>query len=142
VTIRAVQSFDPQGDGEEKESAAGKAIDDDPGTAWTSDAYKSATFSGLKKGVGLRLDLGSDTAVHQVAVTVPQSGTDLEIRTISGSATSLDGSRVVASADDADGTVTLTLDKPVTTRYLLVWFTKAVQDKDGYRVGVSEVRVS
>ncbi len=142
VAIRAAHSFDPQGDGQEKEPLASKAIDGDPGTAWTSDAYKSATFSGLKKGVGLRLDLGGDTAVHQVTLTLPLSGTDVEIRTISGGATSLAGSQVIASANDAGSTVTLTPDQPVTTRYLLVWFTKAVADKDGYRVGLSEVSVS
>jgi hypothetical protein len=48
VTIAAVSSFDPEGDGSEKEAAAGKATDGDAGTSWTSDAYKSATFSGLK----------------------------------------------------------------------------------------------
>ena len=140
VTIAAVSSFDPEGDGSEKEAAAGKATDGDTGTSWTSDAYKSATFSGLKKGVGLRLDLGSDTAVHSVKVTVPKAGTNLELRTVTGD--SLTGSKVVATADDLDGTVTLTPTSPVTTRYLVLWFTKAVQDKDGYRVAVSEVTVS
>jgi hypothetical protein len=140
VTIAAVSSFDPEGDGSEKEAAAGKATDGDTGTSWTSDAYKSATFSGLKKGVGLRLDLGSDTAVHSVTVTVPAAGTNLELRTVTGD--SLAGSQVIAKADDLDGTVTLTPTSPVTTRYLVLWFTKAVQDKDGYRVAVSEVTVS
>jgi hypothetical protein len=140
LRIAAVSSFDPQGDGEEKEPLAAKAIDGDRGTAWTSDAYKSATFSGLKKGVGLRLDLGSEVEVHQVTVTVPKPGTDLELRTASGE--SLQGSDVVAKADGVDGTVTLTPGSPVTTRYLLLWFTKAVEDADGYRVAVSEVTVS
>jgi hypothetical protein len=140
LRIAGVSSFDPQGDGEEKESSAGKAIDGDRGTAWTSDAYKSATFSGLKKGVGLRLDLGTAREVREVTVTVPAAGTDLELRTLSGS--SLSGSDVVATADNVDGTLTLTPRSPVTTRYLLLWFTKAVQDNDGYRVAVSEVSVS
>jgi hypothetical protein len=140
LRIAAVSSFDPEGDGEEKESLAAKATDGDKGTAWTSDAYKYATFSGLKKGVGLRLDLGSEVDVHEVTVTVPTSGTDLELRTASGD--SLRGSDVVAKADGVDGTVTLTPGSPVATRYLLLWFTKAVEDADGYRVAVSEVTVS
>jgi len=140
LRIAAVSSFDPEGDGEEKEPLAGKAVDGDPGTAWTSDAYKSATFSGLKKGVGLRVDLGSEVAVREVKLTVPVAGTDVELRTATGD--SLQGSDVVATADDAGGTVTLTPTSPVTTRYLLVWFTKAVEDADGYRVAVSEVSVS
>jgi hypothetical protein len=139
VTIAGVQSFDPEGDGEEKESLSAKAIDGDPGTDWTSDAYKSASFSGLKKGVGLRLDLGSATEVHEVKVTVPTSGTNLELRTMDGD--SLDDTKVVATADDLDGTVTLTPSSPVKARYLLLWFTKATEDEDGYRVAVSEVTV-
>jgi hypothetical protein len=140
LRIAAVSSFDPEGDGEEKEPLTAKAVDGDRGTAWTSDAYKSATFSGLKKGVGLRLDLGSEVAVHEVTVTVPTAGTDLELRTATGD--SLRGSDVVAKADGVDGTVTLTPASPVTTRYLVLWFTKAVEDADGYRVAVSEVSVS
>jgi hypothetical protein len=75
-----------------------------------------------------------------VTVTVPAAGTNLELRTVTGD--SLAGSKVIAKADDLDGTVTLTPTSPVTTRYLVLWFTKAVQDKDGYRVAVSEVTVS
>jgi hypothetical protein len=140
VTISAATGFDPEGDGEEKNSLAAKAIDGDPATAWTSDAYKSATFSGLKKGVGLRLDLGGEVAVHEVKLTVPTAGTSVELRTVTG--TSLRGSTVVAKATDLSGTVTLTPDAPVTTRYLVLWFTSATQDRDGYRVAVSEVTVS
>jgi hypothetical protein len=138
ISIAAVDSFDPQGDDEEKQPLADKAVDGDPATDWTSDAYKSASFSGLKKGVGLRLDLGSTTTVHEVKVTVPASGTDLQLR----AGEDLDGSDVVATADDLDGTVTLTPSSPVKARYLILWFTKATQDKDGYRVAVSEVSVS
>jgi hypothetical protein len=139
LRISAVSSFDPEGDGEEKESLAAKAIDGDPDTAWTSDAYRSATFSGLKKGVGLRLDLGQKTTVHRVSVTVPKGGTDLQVRSLTGD--SLDGSTVLADVEGLQGTTSVTL-QPVSTRYLVLWFTKAVQDNDGYRVAVSEVTVS
>jgi hypothetical protein len=139
LQIAAVSSFDPEGDGEEKQSLTAKAIDGDPNTVWTSDAYKSATFSGLKKGVGLRLDLGEKTTVHRVSVTVPQAGADLQVRTLTGN--SLDGSAVLADLERLQDTTSVTL-KPVPTRYLLLWFTKAVQDNDGYRVAVSEVTVS
>jgi hypothetical protein len=139
LRIAAVSSFDPEGDGEEKESLAAKAIDGDPDTAWTSDAYRSATFSGLKKGVGLRLDLGQKTTVHRVSVTVPTGGTDLQVRSLTGD--SLDGSTVLADVEGLQGTTSVTL-QPVSTRYLVLWFTKAVQDNDGYRVAVSEVTVS
>ncbi|HET8615015.1 MAG TPA: hypothetical protein VFL94_05780 [Actinomycetales bacterium] len=140
VAIAGVSSFDPEGDGQEKEPLAAKAVDGNPATAWTSDAYKSATFSGLKKGVGLRLDLGRETEVHEVTITVPAPGTSLELRTVSGD--SLSGSKVVASAKDLDGTVPVKLGTPVSTRYLVLWFTTAVKDQDGYRVAVSEVTVS
>lgn len=140
LKIAAVSSFDPQGDGAEKESLADNAVDGDASTDWTSDAYKSASFSGLKKGVGLRLDLGQERTVHDVKVTVPAAGTDLELRTMSGN--SLGDTRVVATAKNLDGTVTLTPNEPVTTRYLLLWFTQATEGEDGYRVAVSEVIVS
>jgi hypothetical protein len=121
IRIVAVHGFDPQGDGSEKESITDRAVDGDPKTSWTSDTYKSAEWGGLKKGVGLRLDLGSDLAVHQVTLTVPDSGADVELRTVTGN--DLTGSAVVATANGITGTVTLTPSSPVTTRYLVIWFT-------------------
>ena len=58
LKIVGATGFDPQGDGSEDNSLAPKAYDSKPTSGWTSDTYRTANWGGLKKGVGLRLDLG------------------------------------------------------------------------------------
>ena len=140
IRVAAITGFDPQGDGAEKNALAPLAIDGNATTAWTSDTYHTAQFGGLKKGVGLLLDLGAPTPVHRVAVIVGGSGSALELRTATGN--TLAGSAVVAQASNVSGTAHLTLAAPVTTRYLIVWFTAAPPSSGGFRVSVNEVSVS
>ena len=140
VRVASVTAFDPQGDGSEKDSLAARAIDGDPATSWTSDTYRSQTFGGLKKGVGLLLDLGAPTPVRSVSVAVGGSGSTLELRKANGD--TLEGSTVVAKASATSGTLTLTPGSPVTSRYFVLWFTTAAGSDGGYRVVVNEVSVS
>jgi hypothetical protein len=138
IRISAASGFDPQGDGEEKNDLAAKAIDGDPSTQWTSDTYKSVQFGGLKKGVGLLLDLGRRQEVTSVTVRVGAGGGTFELHTASGD--QLD-STVLAEATDAAGTVTLTPKEPVTADRLVIWCTKPAQVSGGFRVEIAEVSV-
>ncbi len=140
IPVVSITGFDPQGDGSEKNALAPLAIDGNASTAWTSETYRTAQFGGLKKGVGLLLDLGKPTPVNRVAVIVGASGSALELRTATGN--TLAGSTVVAQASNASGTVHLTPTRAVTTRYLVLWFTAAAPSNGGYRVSVNEVSVS
>ncbi len=140
VRVVAATGFDPQGDGSEKNAQAGRATDGDPGTSWTSDTYNSAAFGGLKDGVGLRLDLGAPTAVHAVQVAVDGAGSTVQLRTAPGD--TLTGAAVLAQVAGASGTITLTPKAPVTTRYLLLWFTTPAPISGGFRAGVAEVTIS
>ncbi|MGN6301070.1 MAG: protein kinase family protein [Angustibacter sp.] len=138
LRVSSASGFDPQGDGEEKNDLAAKAVDGDPSTQWTSDTYKSAQFGGLKKGVGLVLDLGRSQQVSSVTVRVGAGGGTLQLRTASGGTL---GSTVLAEAKDAAGTVTLTPKQPVTTDRLVIWCTQAPQVSGGFRVEIAEVTV-
>lgn len=55
--IAAIHTFDPDGDGEERDDLAALAIDGDPETAWSTVCYANEYLGG-KQGVGLVLDLG------------------------------------------------------------------------------------
>ncbi|MCB0979359.1 MAG: protein kinase [Ilumatobacteraceae bacterium] len=55
--IAAIHTFDPDGDGEERDDLAALAIDGNPDTAWTTVCYANEYLGG-KQGVGLVLDLG------------------------------------------------------------------------------------
>ncbi len=139
VRIAAVTGFDPQGDGQEKSSTTGDAYDGDPGTAWESETYRSDTYGGLKDGVGLLVDLGAPTRVTSLTARLGGVGATVELRAATGA--TLDGSRVIASADDVSGTVPLRAATPVTTRYLVLWFTTPSRVDGGYRAVVDELSV-
>jgi hypothetical protein len=139
--IAGVQAIDPQGDGQENNSQATKAVDGDPKTAWKSNYYQTADFAGLKSGLGLVLDLGPQAGpdVQQVTVDVAGSGGQVELRTAPGPG--LDGSTVVAQATIDNGPAVLTPAKPVNASHLVLWFTKLPKTDGKYQLIVSEINI-
>jgi hypothetical protein len=142
LSLKAVTitDFDPAGDKQESPDQVDNALDGDATTAWPTTRYKSASFGGLKTGVGLLLDLGSVRTVRSVEVDFTAPGAKVQLR-VSRTlpSTAPDGQLVASSA--AGTTATLTPGKPVATRYVLVWLTQLPEDGDGYRVGISEIRL-
>jgi hypothetical protein len=135
-----VTSFDPQGDGQENEDAAGFAVDHDPTTAWTTDLYKhSSHFGGLKPGVGLLIDLGRPTAVRQADLLLTASGSDVELRAGDTTPQQAGDLPLVASAAPAPAHQVWTLARAVTARYWLIWFTNLPRANGGYRIGITDV---
>jgi hypothetical protein len=136
-----VQALDPQGDDSENNDLAARAIDGDTSTAWRSERYDNAQFGGIKKGVGLAVDLGDPVRVAAVTLTAPGSGGLVELR--SADSPDYDGSsRIARGRIDGSGHVALNPGKAVTTRYLIVWFTRAPQQSNGEnRVLVDEIDV-
>ncbi len=104
-------------------------------------------LEGQKSGVGLILDLGRVQQVTQVDVRQGATPTDIELRAApakSGTAPtgSADDYRLVQTLTDAGRDATFEPDKPVRTRYLLVWLTKLPQDSTGsYKGLISEIKV-
>lgn len=137
--ITGIQALDPQGDGSENDARTGSAIDRNPDTEWKSNHYATASFAELKDGLGLALRMGDETPVQQVTVEVRGSGGAVELRTASGPG--LDGSAVVATAEIDGGHVALTPARPVTSRWLVVWFTKLPKVGSRYQLFVSEIGV-
>lgn len=147
LTIAGVKDFDPppEGNGSETPSQIKNLIDHDPNTTWETSWYARTDLGGLKDGVGVILDLGSDHQVSSVAVDVV-GDTDLELWAApAGTAdrpTRLDGFQKV-SAGSGDGKVTLKPGSKTTSRYLLVWLTKLPEDSDGrFRGRISEISVT
>jgi hypothetical protein len=78
--------------------------------------------------------------VTSVTVTAPGTDGTVELRTADGP--DLGGSVVVASGRlTGSGTVVLTPTKPVSTRELVVWFTRLPDSGDGRRAVVAEIDV-
>ena len=91
---------------------------------WRSQTYSDATFGGLKKGIGLRLDLGAARALTSVTFTAETGPTTVELR--AGDTAGTDGSAyaLVGSAVQANGATTLPAGAGGSHRYWVIWVTK------------------
>ncbi|MCT4354902.1 protein kinase family protein [Streptomyces sp. Je 1-79] len=144
VTIAGAQDFDPQGDGSETPSEIGNAFDGNPSTSWqTSIYYGYSNFGRLKEGVGLALDLGTVQQVSKVEVTF-EGNTKVELRTAPENASSQPAApgAYTTMASGSGTQVALTADKPVKTRYVLVWLTDLPSSGSGYRGKISEIKIT
>ena len=62
IPIASAEDFDPQGDEEEHDELVDLAIDDDAGTAWTTETYDAGLEGAPKNGVGLILNTDESVA--------------------------------------------------------------------------------
>ncbi|HUR51137.1 MAG TPA: protein kinase [Mycobacteriales bacterium] len=135
----SIRDFDPLGDGQENPDQVRNATDLDPTTAWVTQRYRSAAFSGLKPGVGLLLDLGRRQEVHRVEVALTARGAHLELRVADTLPATLSDTLLVAQDDSERQLITLAATTGLRARFVLVWVTELPKDEDGYRVGIAEV---
>lgn len=139
ISPAGVLALDPQGDGEENDADAPRAIDGDPASAWQTQAYRSQAFGGLKTGLGLAFDLGSPRDVVSLTVNAPGDGGTYEIRT--NGAPGFDGSTVIATGQTGGAPVELAPETAVSTQFLILWFTALPNNGGDWRGAVSEVQV-
>jgi cytoskeletal protein RodZ len=126
-------------DGDNPQNAS-LALSGNPATPWQTDWYTTAEFGNLTTGTGLLLDLGKSEMATGVTIQLGgTSGADLQVQA-GDSPTHL---TTVAGADDAGGTVHLSLGAPTSTRYVLLWFTQLPPVGNGtYQADVSGVTVT
>ncbi|WP_217234886.1 protein kinase family protein [Streptomyces sp. AC555_RSS877] len=144
IAISSARDFDPFGaDGSEKPGDIDKVYDNSSSTYWQTDYYLSSDFGRLKPGVGVILDLGKVQEVGKVTVSFV-GNTSVELRAASGDAssepTSFDAYTKVTGGFGTS--VTLTPDKSLKSRYLLVWLTKLPQIDGEWRGRVADIKVT
>lgn len=146
LTKVVVRDFDPAGDRQENPDQIRNALDGFPNTTWSTSTYRTERFGGIKGGVGLLLDLGAVRPINRVEVGFSAPGAKVELRvsdTPPGTdKDAADRVRLVAAA--LDGKLVGSLRPPAGTRarYLLIWITSLPKDGGGYRVGISELRIT
>jgi putative peptidoglycan lipid II flippase len=144
LELVAADYFDPFGSTPENPNQVGAAIDGDASTSWTTLNYYDP-LERQKDGVGLFVDLGDDQVVTEIQLTLLNADSDVELMVApegSGAApTELDTWNLVHRQVDTDETLTHTLDEAVTTRFVLVWFTRLPVHEGNYRSGIAEVSV-
>jgi len=141
VRIRTATALDPLGDGDEDSAAAPLAVDGDKSTSWETDRYETAAFGGLKKGLGLAIELRQAAALSSARIDVAGTGGRVQLRT--ADAAQYDGSTTVGSGAFSNGTVTINAKDGVgKAKYVILWFTELPATDGGYRLEVSEVRLT
>ncbi|MBK9476439.1 MAG: hypothetical protein IPL94_09450 [Tetrasphaera sp.] len=141
LQIIGAADFDPLGGDGENPDLAAKVYDGDPATEWRTERYWSSAFGGVKRGVGILVDLGPNKTPKKVEVYLPISASvDIYV----ANDRSLDGATKVGSAADAKGAVGITAKKPVPGQYVIVWFTEISKTGTGndFRGVVGEISVS
>ena len=119
---------------------AGRMFDGDPGSVWKTQRYASAEYGRLREGMGIKLDLG-DGEVKNVRVTPgAQQGGTIELRTVTEDGQLGD---VIAAGDITPGQdLTLTPEKPVDARSLVLWAPNLGAVDGGFRLEIAEVKVN
>ena len=148
VEPASVDDFDPDGgpNPSENPEMVPFATDGKPATAWETKTYfDGPVLAPYRSGVGLVLDLGQETDVHDVTVSLVGEPYTLQLLAApSGTTTApttTDGLTKVATQTGASGQVTLAGDEPVRTRYVVVWLTALPAGDGGFRGAISEVVV-
>ena len=137
--ILGATGFDPEGDNAERNGEAPRVFDGKAGTFWSSEGYASANLGGLKKGVGVRVDLGQVRKVSEVDLVLPDVS---DVTVYVSEDRTMDGATELGSSSGKDGDVTVTAKEPATGQYVIVWFTKVSQVSDGrFRATLAEVAV-
>ena len=140
LPILSATGFDPEGDGGERNSEAARVFDGNKSTSWSSEGYASPNLGGLKKGVGLRIDLGQSRKVSRALMVLP-SASDVTVY-VGDDRSSLDNATELGSSAGRSGVVNITTDKPAQGQYVFVWFTKVSQVSDGrFRATLAEIAV-
>ncbi len=130
LAILKVEAYDPEGDGEENNRLTPTIYDGDRETGWVSENYRSDKFGGLKKGLGVIVDLGPNKKPQTVELVMPQQA-DVEVHV--GPDNRLEGATRIGEKKGAEGTVKFTVPADVSGQYVVVWFTELTEDDNGKR---------
>ncbi|MEV1048348.1 protein kinase family protein [Streptomyces sp. NPDC049916] len=149
LTVDSAVEYFPDG---KSQNSGGVALthDGDPSTFWRSKTFVDGpTLAPFKEGVGIMYDLGSEQKVSTASIGLTFAGDHTTIALYAADSLSssapLTSMKKMADTETTGTTAELTTDKPVSTRYVLVWITDMPRSPandysgDGYKQGVTEV---
>lgn len=143
VVPARVDVFSPDGS-PDNPNDAGRAIDRDPATAWTTDRYYDADpFPKFKQGLGLLLTLAQPTPLDSVAVDVKGTGTVVQIRSAAGDPKKLEDTAELSAPalmQPGPNRVAVTAGPPVTK--VLVWISTLGSTDGANRAEITEVTLT
>ena len=137
LTFTDVVDYDPLGDVEERPEQLPNILDEDPSTFWNSMGYQSTTFSGLKEGMGVILDLGESSSLSEVTLDLPLANTG-QIYVTDDEAYFTERPSIADDLEPAGeftgpGSISVELAEGTSGRYVIVWFTNSVPVGEWHR---------
>jgi eukaryotic-like serine/threonine-protein kinase len=145
VSVRraSAHDYDPLGDNEEHAEEAGRTVDRDDGTIWSTESYQDGLQGASKTGVGVYIDAKPKVSAVELQVETPAPGWKATIyaappgsvpKSVTGGWTKV-GAGTVNSEDkrfklSTDGT---------SYRYYLVWITELAPEAE--KAEISEIRL-
>ena len=121
---------------------AGKAIDGDPNTAWSTVTYRDAVpFPTFIEGQGLILHLSEPTSLSAVTIDISSTGTEVQIRSspTEKPAALDDTTELAPTATLQPGENRIEIEDPSKTSNVLVWISKLGTTDGKSRTEISEV---
>lgn len=140
LPIVRMNDYDPFGVDGENPDQLRFATDKDPLTAWTTLTYFDPYLGG-KPGVGLVIDLGAPRPVRSVDLKLVGANSNLRVLVGKRDYSDPDRYRTFADVTGAGSHILLRSPRPMTARYVVVWFTRLPWIDGGYRGGVRSVVV-
>jgi hypothetical protein len=141
IAILSATGFDPQGDQGESNSQAPRVYDNNPATTWTTELYTTPQFGNLKKGVGLLLDLGQPTSVHQV--TIDLANGPLDVTVYAAATANLAGATEIGKATAANGRIQLKAATAMPeSQFVIVWFSSLARVDGQFGASISEIALN
>lgn len=142
LEVVAASDLDPHGTPpEENRELVPRAVDGDPATTWRTSTYEQDFGPrGLKTGLGLVLDLGEVHDVSVVDLTLVGEPTGVSLYVTDQAPRGVAALQPVTRLEAAERE-RITLDEPVTGRYVLVWLTSLPTVAGGFRGEVAEIVV-
>ena len=141
LPITAVKDYDPEGDRGENPNQVNAAIDNNTATFWSTESYRQRDVGGLKRGVGLVVDLGTTPTVTAVRVQSPDAGWSAEVYSANAVPASLAGwGAPIARGSDLGSDYTFQAQPVRRARYVLLWITN-LPPQQPFRLRIAEVTV-
>jgi hypothetical protein len=126
ITIQGAQEYVAEGDPQHP-GDVGKTFDSSMSTGWRTNSYKDGPKILIKPGVGIVYDLGSAQKVSAATLSLRYGSdhTTVELYATDSlnSSTPLASMKRLGTATTSSTSVKVSVDKPVKTRYVLVWLT-------------------
>ncbi|MDJ0395255.1 hypothetical protein QMK17_18165 [Rhodococcus sp. G-MC3] len=117
---------------------AGRAVDADPATSWSTDRYRTP-FAGSDDGIGVLVTFAEPVGVSEVWVTTAHPGTVVEVRTPPDADGTLDSTRILASGVLSLGATHIPVVTPETSRSLLIWVARLAPSGSQFASDFSEI---